>query len=195
MSAKFFRLQNKRGFTLVELLIVVAIIGVLATIGVPTFRRMIQKSKKSEAKVNLGGVYTSEAAFNAEYNYFGNNLQRLGFEVEGAASTLIYTVGFFQTDCSNWGTVEPSANTPRAAIMAAYPAYYPNANANTRMGQTAFSTCGQASNLNVNASGVSFIAGAAGQIAPASVTRSNATVDVWTINEGRVLANIQDGTN
>ena len=63
------RRSKQTGFTLVELLIVVAIIGVLSTIGVPTFKRMIQKSKKSEAKVNLGGLYTAEQAFFAEKGF------------------------------------------------------------------------------------------------------------------------------
>ncbi|MBY0370262.1 prepilin-type N-terminal cleavage/methylation domain-containing protein, partial [bacterium] len=78
--------KGRRGFTLVELLIVVAIIGVLSTIGVPTFKRMIQKSKKAEAKVGLGGLYTTEAAFFAEYNGYGNNLAKMGYAIDGAAS-------------------------------------------------------------------------------------------------------------
>lgn len=90
---------NEKGFTLVELLIVVAIIGVLSTIGVPTFRRMIQKAKKSEAKVNLGGLYTSESAFFSEFGGYGNNLTGIGFQVDGAAQNLIYLVGFFNAGC------------------------------------------------------------------------------------------------
>jgi type IV pilus assembly protein PilA len=86
--------QNQKGFTLVELLIVVAIIGVLATVGIPTFRRMIQRSKKSEAQVNLGNLFTIESAFLSEYGVYGNNLTAMGFQIDGAAATLTYKVGF-----------------------------------------------------------------------------------------------------
>lgn len=44
------------GFTLVELLIVVAIVGVLATIGIPTYQRMVKKARQAEAKSNLGSI-------------------------------------------------------------------------------------------------------------------------------------------
>src|SRR4051812_23901987 len=88
------------GFTLVELLIVVAIIGVLATIGVPTFRQMVQKSKKSEAKVALGGLYTTETAFFSEYGVYGSNIDKIGFDLEGSANNRIYTVGFQDSSCA-----------------------------------------------------------------------------------------------
>src|SRR5690606_11881199 len=107
MINQFFKRKNK-GFTLVELLIVVAIIGVLSTIGVPTFRRMIQKSKKSEAKVNLGGLFTAEAAFQAEYAAYGNNLEAMGFEIDGNPASLIYKVGFIGSNaCADPGTIQP----------------------------------------------------------------------------------------
>lgn len=73
----------KKGFTLVELLIVVAIIGVLSTIGIPTFRRMIQKAKMAEAKIALGSGHRVEAAFFAEFNSYGNNLEGMVLRWKG----------------------------------------------------------------------------------------------------------------
>src|SRR4051812_34794702 len=102
------RLFGRQAFTLVELLITVAIIGVLATIGVPTYRKMIQKAKQTEAKTNLAALYKMEAAFYAETNTYGTNLTSVGFTPETAEGTLIsgasinnypglmYTTGFTQ---------------------------------------------------------------------------------------------------
>src|SRR5258708_2998711 len=104
---------GQRGFSLVELLIVVSIIGVLATVAVPTFRRMIQKSRKSEAKTNLGGIYTAEQAFLSEFGGFGNNVAGLGFEISGASER--YVVGFMTAGCVDRITGIAGNVTPNSA--------------------------------------------------------------------------------
>jgi len=64
--------KGKKGFTLIELMIVVAIIGILAAIAIPNFLRFQAKSRQSEAKTNLGGIFTAETAYYGEHNYYGN---------------------------------------------------------------------------------------------------------------------------
>jgi type IV pilus assembly protein PilA len=61
---KAFRKQE--GFTLIELMIVVAIIGILAAIAIPNFLQYQMKSRQSEAKTNLQAIRTSEISFQAE---------------------------------------------------------------------------------------------------------------------------------
>ena len=67
------RIRNRKGFTLVELMIVVAIIGILAAIAIPNFLQFRLKAKTSEAKSNLGAIRSTEVAYFAEWDtYVGN---------------------------------------------------------------------------------------------------------------------------
>ena len=59
-------LQSKKGFTLIELMIVVAIIGILAAIAIPNFLRFQAKSKQAEAKTNLGAIGTTAESYRVE---------------------------------------------------------------------------------------------------------------------------------
>lgn len=70
------KLSNRKnnGFTLIELMIVVAIIGILAAIAIPNFIRYQLRSKTSEARTNIGGIKTAEESFRAsEDNYVVGN--------------------------------------------------------------------------------------------------------------------------
>jgi len=68
----FKRMKGQQGFTLIELMIVVAIIGILAAVAIPNFLKYQAKSKQSEARVLLSGIYTSEIAYFAENNAYGD---------------------------------------------------------------------------------------------------------------------------
>jgi type IV pilus assembly protein PilA len=59
-------LRNRKGFTLIELMIVVAILGILAAVAIPAFLKYIKRSKTSEATMNLRQV------FNSSSSYFGS---------------------------------------------------------------------------------------------------------------------------
>ena len=67
--SKLIRKSNK-GFTLIELMIVVAIIGILAAIAIPNFLRFQLKSKSSEGKVNIAAIRTAEASYLAEFGVY-----------------------------------------------------------------------------------------------------------------------------
>lgn len=62
---KIFK-REERGFSLVELMIVVAIIAILAAIAIPAFMKFAMKSKTSEATANLNAIRTCQEAYRAE---------------------------------------------------------------------------------------------------------------------------------
>jgi len=61
---------NRKGFTLVELMIVVAIIGILAAIAIPNFVSMQYKSKRAEVPQNLKAIKTAEIAYENEFDAY-----------------------------------------------------------------------------------------------------------------------------
>lgn len=62
--------SKQSGFTLIELMIVVAIIGLLAAIAIPNYSRFQLKSKTAEGKVNLAGIRTAEEAYFSEHGNY-----------------------------------------------------------------------------------------------------------------------------
>jgi prepilin-type N-terminal cleavage/methylation domain-containing protein len=81
--------KNNKGFTLIELMIVVVIIGILAALAIPRFMRSTTKSKQSEAKQILKQVYTMQHAYRQEYNQYACN----GLNASAAAPTGFATIG------------------------------------------------------------------------------------------------------
>lgn len=77
------KMMQSKGFTLIELMIVVAIIGVLAAIAIPNYMNYQCKAKQSEAKSNLGSIRTMQEAYRAEHDTYGSNSSVIGFEVQG----------------------------------------------------------------------------------------------------------------
>ena len=65
-------LQNHKGFTLIELMIVVAIIGILAAVAIPGFMTYIKNSKTSEAKTNLDAIKKGALAY-YEAEHYGDD--------------------------------------------------------------------------------------------------------------------------
>ncbi len=81
--------RNHKGFTLIELMLVVAIIGILAAIAIPNFLKYQAKARQAEARINLGGVFVAETSYfgeQARYSDFAD----IGFALAGTSNRYSY---------------------------------------------------------------------------------------------------------
>ena len=72
----------QKGFTLIELMIVVAIIGLLAALAIPNFIRFQARSKQSEVKANLKGLFTAAKSYYQEKDTYSSCIKKIGFSPE-----------------------------------------------------------------------------------------------------------------
>jgi prepilin-type N-terminal cleavage/methylation domain-containing protein len=89
------------GFSLIELMVVIAIIALLAMIAVPNFNRFLAKAKRAEAYMNLSSIYAAEKAYHAEHGTYSDVLSGengIGWKPEGKT---YYTYGFMGVDGKN----------------------------------------------------------------------------------------------
>ena len=82
---------KQAGFSIVELTVVVAIVGALATIAIPHYQNFAKKAERLEAKVGLSGVATMMMVEQLKEDGVGtSNIKDLGFKIDGAN----YAYGF-----------------------------------------------------------------------------------------------------
>jgi len=159
-------LKGKKGFTLIELMIVVAIIGILAAIAIPNFLKFQAKSKTSEARTNLAAIFTGETSYFSEANVFGD-FSGIGW---GPTGTPRY---HYTLDGAQTGVTPTNVGFNAAALDA--PTW--NGNYNGQNPTAADYT----PDLDTTIGNSHYTAGAIGQV------DNDSASDAWAINENRNL--------
>ncbi len=111
------RLRTSTGFTLIELMIVVAIIGILAAIAIPNFMTYQAKARQAEAKANLGSIATTAIAhFAANNTFVVTALSQFGYATTGRTRyTSWYPVSGAATAIPGSSSSAPCDTAPAAA--------------------------------------------------------------------------------
>ncbi len=182
---------GSEGFTLVELMVSVGIIGVLAAVAIPNYNRFTAKARQTEAKVGLGAIYTSEVAYFADISAYsaclgniGTNLvtkyYNIGFNSGGAADAApFYKTAYLPSPGATAGTACSVGTSSISTTLIAY-------KATTSAGAQTLAASPYVTLATALPSRTAFTAAAEGLI---SSTSTNTTSDVWTVNETNVVLN------
>ncbi len=165
MTQKLVR--NNKGFTLIELMIVVGIIGILVAIAAPNFAKYQSKARQSEAKIALAAIYTAEKSFYSEYSAYISSMDAVGYAPEG--NRRYYGVG--------WSAVHGSTVTGYAGATT---------QANYATLSNPYGCTGGNNTLATNMDGdaQAFTVSAAG-----CIRQGAATSDHWNITDTKILSN------
>ena len=114
--------ERESGFTLIELMITVAILGILAAVAIPSFLQYQARARQSEAKISLGAIYTLEIAYFAEDARYGS-IGEVRYVLSSATNRYTYRSGAAgvgggpNAGVSIMGSTQDTINASNGAIV------------------------------------------------------------------------------
>lgn len=198
MKTFFKALRRQDGFTLVELMVVVAIIGLLSAVAIPNFQKYQARSKTAEAKLQLAAIYTAQASFFADYNIYHTCLNYMGYNPAEEANSRYYHTGFAVAANINGAAytsaINAGINTTDCGITNAAA----NGNSFFNAGKSIGSLLADSSHNTTTSIGsqadpanMTYVAGAAGVIHKAFSAAASSSY--FTINEQKRINTVRNG--
>ena len=106
-------MSGRKGITLIELLTVVAIVAVLASIAIPVYRGYLQRARRADGKTALEQVRAAQEMRRAEFGSYSTSLAALQTSWGGPATTVgDYALSFTVSTATTF-TVRATPSTPR----------------------------------------------------------------------------------
>ncbi len=105
-------MKNKKGFTLIEILVVVLIIGVLGSLALPQYLKSVEKSKYAEAEEILQTIYTAQHRYVLDNNTYAETFDDLDITFEDvdmskAINGSVYTTNNFRISLDRANSIVP----------------------------------------------------------------------------------------
>ncbi|HTR01530.1 MAG TPA: type IV pilin protein [Candidatus Acidoferrum sp.] len=97
-------MAKNRGFTMIELLITMAIVGLLAAIAIPTYRQSVLKSNRADAKITLTRLATLEEKYYFRENNYTANFTDIISGLTGTVTTTTSDKGYYSIALTTTGT-------------------------------------------------------------------------------------------